>query len=67
MGYTIKASKGKILIGMKIDSGLIFKDHITNICSTANQILDALINKGFQIHELTKAPHSYEVIYHFAV
>ena len=67
MGSTIKAGKEQVLLGVRIDSDLIVKEHVTSICSKANQKLHACINKDFQIHELAKAPHSQEVVYHFTV
>ena len=36
LGSTIKASKEEVLIGMRIDSDLTFKEHVTSICSKAN-------------------------------
>ena len=42
MGSTIKASKEEVLLGLRIDSNLIFKEHVTSICSKANQKLHAL-------------------------
>ena len=42
MGSTIKASKEKVLLGVGIDSDLTFKEHVTSICSKANQELHAL-------------------------
>ena len=42
MGFTIKASKKEVILGMRIDSNLTFKEHITSICSKANQKLYAL-------------------------
>ena len=42
MGYTVKASKEEVLSGMRIDSDLTFKEHVTSICSKANQKLHAL-------------------------
>ena len=41
-GSTIKASKEKVLLGVGIDSDLTFKEHVTSICSKANQELHAL-------------------------
>ena len=32
-GSTIKASKEEVLLGVIIDSDLIFKQHVTSICS----------------------------------
>ena len=61
-GFTIKASKEELLLGVKIDSGLTFKEDITSTYSTT-----PYVNKDFQIHELTRALHSYEVVYHFTV
>ena len=66
MWSTIKASKEEVLLRVRIDSDLTFKERITSICSKANQKLHAF-NNGFQIHELTKAPYSHEVVYHFTV
>ena len=56
IGSTIKASKEEILLallGVRIDSYLTFKEHVTSICSRANQF--------------TKAPHFHKVVYHFTV
>ena len=37
MGSTIKANKEEVLLGVRIDNNLTFKEHVTSI------------NKGFQI------------------
>ena len=42
MSSTIKASKEEVLLGVRIDSDLTFTEHITSICSKANQKLHAL-------------------------
>ena len=42
MGSTIKANKEEVLLGMRIDSDLTFKEHVRSICSKANQKLHAL-------------------------
>ena len=42
MGSTIKARKHEVLLGVRIDSGLTFKEHVTNICSKADKKLHAL-------------------------
>ena len=42
MGSTTKTSKEEVLLGVRIDSDLTFKEHVTNICSKANQKLYAL-------------------------
>ena len=42
LGSTIKASKEEVLLGVRIDSDLTFKEHVTSICSKANQKLHAL-------------------------
>ena len=42
MESTIKASKKDVLLGVRIDSDLTFKPHVTSICSKANQKLHAL-------------------------
>ena len=42
MESTIKASKKDVLLGVRIDSDLTFKPHVTSICSKANQKLRAL-------------------------
>ena len=42
MESAIKASKKEVLLGVKIDSDLTFKPHVTSICSKANQKLHAL-------------------------
>ena len=36
MGSTIKASKQGVLLGVRIDSDLTFKEHVTSIYSKAN-------------------------------
>ena len=33
MGSTLEASKEEVLLGVRIDSYLTFKEHVTNICS----------------------------------
>ena len=42
MGSTIKASKEEVLLGVRIDRNLTFKEHVTIICSKANQNLHAI-------------------------
>ena len=42
MGSTIKASKEEVLLGVRIDSNLTFKEYVTIICSKANQKLHAI-------------------------
>ena len=42
MGSTKKARKEEVLLGVRIDSDLTFKEHVTSICSKANQKLHAL-------------------------
>ena len=42
VGSTLEASKEEVLLGARIDSDLTFKEHVTNICSKANQNLHAL-------------------------
>ena len=42
MGTTVKTSKDDVLLGVRIDSDLTFKEHVTSICSEANQKLHAL-------------------------
>ena len=42
MGSAIKANKEEVLLGMRIDSDLTFKEHVRSICSKANQKLHAL-------------------------
>ena len=42
MGSTIKASKEEVLLGVRIDSNLTFKEYVTSICSKANQKLHAI-------------------------
>ena len=39
MGSTVKTSKEDLLLGVRIDSDLTFKEHVTSICSEANQKL----------------------------
>ena len=40
-GSTIKAKKEEVLLGVRINSDLTFKEHVTSICSKANQNLHA--------------------------
>ena len=42
MGSTVKTSKEDVLLGVRIDSDLTFKEHVTSICSEVNQKLNAL-------------------------
>ena len=37
MGSTMRGSKEEVLLGVRIDSDLTFKEHITIICSKINQ------------------------------
>ena len=39
---SVKARKEEVLLGVRIDSDLSFKEHVTGICSKANQKLYAL-------------------------
>ena len=43
MGSAIKASKEEVLLGVRIDSDLTFKENVMSILSKANQKLHALI------------------------
>ena len=43
MGSTIKASKEEVLLGVRIESDLTFKENVMSILSKANQKLHALI------------------------
>ena len=38
-----KASKEEVLLGVRIDSDLTFKEHVTSICTKANQNVNASI------------------------
>ena len=42
VGSTIKASKEEVLLGVRTDSDLTFKEHVTSICSKVNQKHHAL-------------------------
>ena len=42
LGSTIKASTEEVLLRVRIDSDLTFKEHVTSICAKANQKLHAL-------------------------
>ena len=42
IGSTIKAIKEEVLLGMRINSDLTFKERVTSFCSKANQKLHAL-------------------------
>ena len=66
MGSTIKASKEEVLLGVRIDSDLTFKEHVTSICSKANQKLHALTRVSKYL-SLQKRLHCHEVVYHFTV
>ena len=37
-----KASKEEVLLGVRIDSDLTFKEHVTSMCTKANQKVNAL-------------------------
>ena len=39
MGSTIKASKEEVVLGVRIDSDLTFKEHVTSVCCKAYQKL----------------------------
>ena len=41
MGSTTDASKEEVLLGVRTDSDLQFKEHMTSICSKANRKLQA--------------------------
>ena len=42
MGSALKTSKDEVLLEVRIDSVLAFKEHITNVCSKATEKLYAL-------------------------
>ena len=42
MGSTVKTSKEDVLLGVRIDTDLTFKEHVTSICSEVNQKLHVL-------------------------
>ena len=42
MGSTVKTSKEYVLLGVRIDTDLTFKEHVTSICSEVNEKLHAL-------------------------
>ena len=42
IGSTIKPSKEEVLLGVRIDSDLTFKEHVTSIFSKVHQKLHAL-------------------------
>ena len=42
MGSTVKASQEKVLLGVRFDNDLTFKEHVTSICSKTNQKLHVL-------------------------
>ena len=42
MGSTVKTSKEDVLLGVRIDTDLTFKEHVTSICYEVNQKLHAL-------------------------
>ena len=51
MGSTIKANKEEVLLGVRIDNNLTFKEHVTSICSKTNQKLHVLtrVSKYFRL------------------
>ena len=66
MGSAIKASKEEVLLRVRIDSNLTFKEHVRSICSKANQKLHALTRVSKYL-SLQKRLHCHEVVYHFTV
>ena len=50
MGSTIEVSKEEVLLGVKINSDLTFKEHVTCICSKANQKLHTLRRVSKYMH-----------------
>ena len=54
MSSTIKASKEEVLLGVRIDSDLTFTEHITSICSKANQKLQTLVTRASKYMSLEK-------------
>ena len=54
MGSTIKRSKGEVLFGVRVDSDLTFKEHITSICFKATQKLQALVTRTSKYMSLQK-------------
>lgn len=61
-----KTNTGKFHFLLSTFVNLTFKEHVTNICSKANQN-PSCINKVFEMHQLEKLPHSHEVVYHITV
>ena len=51
MGSTIKKNKEEVVLGVRIDNNLTFKEHVTGICSKANQKLHLLtrVSKYFRL------------------
>ena len=52
MGSTIEVSKEEVLLGVKINSDLTFKEHVTCICSKANQKLHTLKRVSKYMHHI---------------
>ena len=56
LGSTIKESKEEVLLGVRVDSDLAFKEHVTSICSKANQKLHVLTGKLFITSQFNYCP-----------
>ena len=59
------SSSSEELLGVLIDSELTFHDHITRLCSKANQKLSALARVSKC--DLTKTRPAYELLRHLSV
>lgn len=64
-GSTMKARKHEVL-GVRIDSGLTCKEHVTNICSKADKKLHALPRVSKYMN-LNKCRFLMTFFYHFTV
>ena len=51
---TTERSKGEVLFGVRVDSDLTFKEHITSICFKATQKLQALVTRTSKYMSLQK-------------
>ena len=68
---TIKASKEEVLLGVRTHSDLTFKEHVTSICSKANQNLHALTrvpkHMGLQRHHILMKPFITSQFNHYPI
>ena len=61
-GSTVKTSKEEVLLGVRIDSDLTFKEHATSICTKANQKFH-ILTRVAKYMSLQMRWHYHEVVY----